>query len=450
MHRFTFGLLASAALALPCSADLTVGPPASGAEYTDLQAAIDAAMPGETVFLLPGRYEPFRIVQKSLRIVGTGEEEVFIGMAVFSPFSNPATRIETVGVGQEVYISGVTFRSEAGTSATAVRAAQCFGKLVFHDVVFETVEPTSPGSGLVSIDDCHDLLFDHCRIEGYDPANHPNAFQPRGGIALEVSGFSDVALNQCTVIGGSTGQSAFGEIEAGAAVDIGFSSTRLTVHGGEYRGGSATVQAVPEASAVPAPAFDMDDYFATFSGSPDTLIRGGDGYLSNQGVNVPGAPAMNWDVSGLNLKVIAQGPVIEGGLGGDGVAAEAFLIFPGFGPVQPAERFPGLSLPASVGAPGSPVTVDVEGSPGGLHAAYLSTRMVTPFELEGFAGEAYLDATDLLFVGLVPLDALGAGQFGIGVPNDPAFSGVIGWFQTVEFLTQPIPRLSLPAGFRVE
>lgn len=450
MLRLALCLLATGGVTLPAYSDLIVGPPASGADFTDLQAAIDAAAPGETLFLLPGRYEPFKIFDKELRIIGSSEDEVFIGLAIFNPFGNPASQVEFIQAGQTVVISGLTFRSEAGTSGTVVRSKFVFGKLIYHDVVFETVEPTGQLSGLVSVDDCNDVLFDHCRIEGYDPANHPNAFQPRGGIGLDISGVSSVALNQCTIIGGSTGQSAFGEITAGAAVEVSSSGTNLTVHGGEYRGGSATFQEVTAASAVPAPAFDMGNQPATFSGASDTLIRGGDGYLSSGGVNVPGAPAIDWQTSLLNLKILAQGPVFEGGVGGDGVAAEAFLSIEGFGPTQLAEFYPGLSLPSSVGAPGSFVTVDVEGSPGGLHSAFLSTSIVTPFELSGFEGSAYLDPLDLLFIGLVPLDALGEGQFGIAVPGDPALSGVIGWFQTVEFITQPIPRISLPAGFRVE
>lgn len=450
MLRLALCWLASVGLALPAHSDLIVGPPASDADYTDLQAAIDAAAPGETLFLLPGRYSPFTVLDKELRIVGSSEGEVFIGLEVFSPFANPATKVEFIQDGESVVISGVTFRSEAGTAATVVRANLVFGKLIFHDVVFETIEPTSPSFGLVAVDDCHDVLFDHCRIEGYDPANHPNAFQPRGGIGLEVSGFSRVALNQCTITGGSTGQSAFGEIEAGAAVEVSSSGSSLFVHGGEYRGGSATFQNVASASAVPAPAFDIGNQPATFSGAPGTLIRGGDGYLSGAGVNVPGAPAIEWQTSLLNLKVMAQGPEIIGGVGGDGVSAEPFLSIAGFGPTQLAEFFPGLRLSSTASAPGSFVAVDVEGSPGGLHSAFLSTNTVTPFGLPGFEGSAYLDPADLLFIGLVPLDALGEGQFGLAVPGDPAFSGVIGWFQTVEFVTQPVPRLSLPAGFRVE
>lgn len=450
MLRLALCLLASGGLALPAHSDLLVGPPASGADFTDLQAAIDAAAPGETLFLLPGRYEPFTVFDKGLQIFGSSEDQVFIGLEIFSPFSNPATSIEFIQSDESVVISGVTFRSEAGTAGTVVRANNVFGKLIFHDVIFETVEPTGQLSGLVTTDDCNDVLFDHCRIEGYDPANHPAAFQPRGGIGLEVVGFSNVALNQCTIIGGSTGQSAFGEISAGAAIEVQSSGARLTLHGGEYRGGSATFQNVASASAVPAPAIDMGNQPATFSGPQGTVIRGGDGYLSGAGVNVPGAPAIEWQTSLLNLKVIAQGPEIAGGVGGDGVPAEAFVSIEGFGPTQLPEFFPGLRLPSSVGAPGSFVTVDVEGSPGGLHSAFLSTTTVTPFALPGFEGSAYLDPSDLLFIGLVPLGAFGEGQVGIAVPGDPAFSGVFGWFQSVEFLTQPVPRISLPTGFRVE
>ncbi|MHC4893089.1 MAG: right-handed parallel beta-helix repeat-containing protein [Planctomycetota bacterium] len=450
MLRLALCLLASGGLALPAHSDLIVGPPASGADFTDLQAAIDAAASGETLFLLPGRYEPFTVFDKGLQIFGSSEAEVFIGLEIFSPFSNPATSIEFIQTDQAVVISGVTFRSEAGTAGTVVRSNNVFGKLVFHDVRFETIEPTGLLSGVVTIDDSNDVLFDHCRIEGYDPSNHPSPAQPRGGIGLEVAGFSNVVLNQCTVIGGSTGQSAFGEITAGAAVEALSFGPNVTIHGGEYRGGSATFQNVASASAVPAPAFEMGNQPANFSGPPGTLIRGGDGYLSGAGVNVPGAPAIEWQTSLLNLKVIAQGPEIVGGVGGDGVTAEPFLSIAGFGPTQLPEFFPGLSLPNSVGAPGSSVTVDVEGSPGGLHSAFLSTTTVTPFELPGFEGSAYLDPSDLLFIGLVSLGATGEGQFGIAVPGDPAFSGIIGWFQTVEFVTQPIPRISLPAGFRVE
>ncbi|TAJ12044.1 MAG: hypothetical protein EPO68_13945, partial [Planctomycetota bacterium] len=50
---------------------LTVGPAGSGATYTDIQPAVDAAAPGDTILVLPGFYGSFA-VSKPIHVTGAG------------------------------------------------------------------------------------------------------------------------------------------------------------------------------------------------------------------------------------------------------------------------------------------------------------------------------------------------------------------------------------------
>ncbi|MHC4893087.1 MAG: pectinesterase [Planctomycetota bacterium] len=444
-------VLTVAVFAGAARADLTVGPPGSGADYDDLQAAIDAAPSGETLRLLPGHYEPAAIHFKGLRIIGPGPDQVVIGTDELEPEAFSVFSISgTLDDRDEILISGVTFRSDEGTRGTDVRATSVNGRLTFHDVVFETVEPPWDNQATVTLSSCSDVIFDDCVIAGYDPAHHSDPTDANGGPALHVLNFTRVALHRCRVTGGSSGDFGSGNVRAGAALwDQGF-STDITIHGGEYRGGSARVPSDPETSAKPAAALVLDSDPATLSGPPGTLFRGGDGYLEPDGLNVAGAQAVDWFSSLLVLKVVADGPSFEGGVGGNGQSATPYDVLPGLGPTELNLRFPGLHPSAASASTGAAFTLRLDGEPGALHAVYASIYVAKAFKVHGVGALAYLPPTSLDFLGQATLDAGGAAELLLQVPLDPALAGRVLWFQSVRTLPASPARWSLPTALRVD
>ncbi len=107
MQRIPLDTLASAPavaalvalLATPHAAgQLTVGPAGSGAQFTEISAAVVAAQPGDVVLVAPGTYGAF-LVDKAVTIVGAGHDLVVVdraraSRACASPAS-PRTRRRT-------------------------------------------------------------------------------------------------------------------------------------------------------------------------------------------------------------------------------------------------------------------------------------------------------------------------------------------------------------------
>ena len=52
--------------------DWTVGPSGSGAQFTTIQAAINAAQPGDRVFVMAGDYNGAVFIDKAIELIGAG------------------------------------------------------------------------------------------------------------------------------------------------------------------------------------------------------------------------------------------------------------------------------------------------------------------------------------------------------------------------------------------
>jgi parallel beta-helix repeat protein len=83
------------------AATLTVSS-SGGADYTSIQEAVDAAEPGDTVFVGAGWYEEYVMINKSIQLIG---EDVL--NTVLSPGWNNGLTLEVSA--DDVYISGFTF-----------------------------------------------------------------------------------------------------------------------------------------------------------------------------------------------------------------------------------------------------------------------------------------------------------------------------------------------------
>src|SRR5688572_13526839 len=102
----------SAALLLQATASagvLVVGPPGSGAPFQDVQPAIDAAQPGDTVLVLAGSYGTASIT-KPLQLVGAGS-----GLVTLSgPPTAPVLHVGSIPAGETVVVSGLDLQAGFG------------------------------------------------------------------------------------------------------------------------------------------------------------------------------------------------------------------------------------------------------------------------------------------------------------------------------------------------
>src|SRR5262245_18773103 len=126
------------AVASVAAADiLTVGPAGSGAQFTQIQAAIDVAADDDVILVKAGVYDRI-VVDKPLRILGDGTGNALVASSL----------VRDIEVGEEVVLSGLQLLDTLLQSPVAVR--DCTGTVFLHDVF---VNGTSFGPG-VRVENC--------------------------------------------------------------------------------------------------------------------------------------------------------------------------------------------------------------------------------------------------------------------------------------------------------
>lgn len=229
----TILLVALAGLLLPRPVNagvITVGP--SGADFTSIQAAVDAAADGDTILVRPDPlgYTAFSVNGKALALVADGTVVA------------RSCQIQNVALGATTSLSGFTLADPAGYPGV-LQVISCAGSIRIESL-------NSIVGGLptrASVTNSSDVAFVRATVFGLGGAS---TFQP-GTPGLDVD-HSTIALYDCTV-GGGPGASGF----LGAA------------------GGGAGLQA--------ANSFVFASHVAFTGGN------GGNGGCSNCGV-IPGCP----------------------------------------------------------------------------------------------------------------------------------------------------------------
>ncbi len=131
----------SAAAFLPALASagvLVVGPPGSGAAFSDVQPAIDAAQPGDTILVLAGSYGPANIA-KPLQILGVGSNRV----TLTGPDTAPVLEVSAIPAGETLVVAGIDFQAESvffSVQQVMARIQGNAGTIVLQDVRLDDVE----------------------------------------------------------------------------------------------------------------------------------------------------------------------------------------------------------------------------------------------------------------------------------------------------------------------
>ncbi|MCB9882787.1 MAG: hypothetical protein H6834_13435 [Planctomycetes bacterium] len=119
-------LITALALASAAFAQKTIIVDATGAgDHKTIQAAVDAARDGDRIIVRAGTYDLFKIVDKSVTLLGERLSNVY------NFFAQGASSIENLSIGKRVTIDGLTFST---TMQPALRVDNCNGRVTLRDV----------------------------------------------------------------------------------------------------------------------------------------------------------------------------------------------------------------------------------------------------------------------------------------------------------------------------
>lgn len=423
----------------PALADITVLPDGSTGPVVGLAQALELAAPGETLFLMPGDYAGVTIDGQAVRIVGPGEDLVTIGTPSGAQASQNLSVIN-LAFDQEVYLSGVRLDQWAApVSAATFTVEDCEGPVVLHDVT--ALSTAHVPVATITANNVSTLVLDRCQVLG--PIAPYNSSQ-LGGPALRVAD-SRTFVNHCTIIGGYSDFGLFGPTGQNG---ISANGGELFVHGGEIRGGAATIDP-SDTSGEAGSAIGGGIGRIDLSGPDGSTIVGGAGFNTVSG-SVPGAEGVTL-TPGCTV-LLFGGVQVQGGAGGDGTLAQPFLSFVGGELIEVADgqHRPGLSTSTPTGAPGASFDLIIEGTPGRPQFVYFNLGLKRAYPLAGFEGLALLEPAGVELLLIAITDSLGSTSSSIGVPPEPTLVGATAWFQSYELQdASSVVRLGLPAGFRV-
>jgi hypothetical protein len=373
-------------LASPLAADVVTVDDSGGADFTDLQPAIDAAGEGDLVLVRAGSYGPFEVVGKALAIVAD-DAAVATGPGV----------VRDLAPGQTVVLRGLRVVQPAGAAATVPLLA------LYHDL------------GVVVVDACH-----------LDGASSDPIYSTS---ALLADGCAGVFVTGSTIEAAGGTQFFVGPGPFGASHGIDARDSAVAVHGCDVRGGDGAAGwfvdfnvGVPPVAGAHGAAVSGGLFFAAGS-----RFTGGSG---GAGGGWPGGGCWSGGAGGAGLAaadVAAQvlDTQLTGGAGGpatdapcgDG-ASGAPMLASGSGSIG--------SLPAKAGAlsaapprrEGEATGLEVAAEPGALVAAFASLQSAfAPLPaLPGYAALAApfalgtsVVAPDGVAVFTAPVPELGAG-----------------------------------------
>ncbi|TAJ21418.1 MAG: hypothetical protein EPO68_04720, partial [Planctomycetota bacterium] len=360
---------------------LHVGPVGSGHPFTDIQPAIDAAQPGDTIRVHAGTYTGFD-VHKPLAILGDGSalvtvHEQGLGLAGFSH-----ARASGVASSATLALSGMRFEfagSPAVPATPLVRLEQCAGALVLDDLDLRT--PLFGSTGGLRAEHCDWVIGRGLVLLG----------SVNGSGAALTAVHSTLWLSASDLHGGAAwfvygGSQALRLEDAVAYV----ASSRLT--GGD--GGYGSPTGAPGKQALLAVGASV----MKLVGGPNAVVQGGKGGLGGWFDGPKGLAVHVADASeGLYSTSVGFAGTIYDPAG----ALDALPIV-----------YPTLTLDSAIAAPGAGFQVHAQGNAGNPCALFLAPRLASaPFALAGIDGAVALDAAQAVLFAVKPLDASGKADF---------------------------------------
>lgn len=409
----------AAALSAPCrAADLVVGPAGTGAPFSSIQAAINAAQAGDRVLVSAGTYDEAVLVAKPIELIGGFGGPSIVRGTNPAPFAAPTPLVvRDIAAGARARIANFTVSPLPHVlqipPTTAFYADDCAGRIEISNLKLSVLAMqgfllgSDPAVAYVS--DCAQVFATSWSSSG---AGLPWTQQSgQGHHALYVLR-SNVALHDSSFIGGAREWGG----DALRAVESVIDASRCRFTGGAGTGLNGTTGL--GGAGIGATASQL----RIAGGAPNALLGGSavSGLIFGPGLGTAGA-GIECDATSAIEHAADVEPL-------GGAAAGAFPTGPavssaGGSVTALARRLPVLAFEPALGAPGAALAVRVYGEPNTKVLRYLSLATGPQFSLGGFNGSVMLDLATLVVLPGTLLDASGLGVVNGTVPSDPSFAG---------------------------
>lgn len=400
--RLASGLLALVPLA--SANTLTVGPAGSGATFTQIRVAINAAQPDDVLLVQPGVYAPI-VVNKPLRILATGA-----GVVVAGTTPN-GILVDGLAAGREIVLAGIEVRVLSVEPAILLRNSP--GTLVLQDVL---VRGGLAGVAL-QVENCERVLLLHSRLLD----------SGRTGLGLGA-----LEAVQSTLLIANSELSGAGDVFTSQLACPALSAHGCTLHVWRTRlvGGSSFGKAAGFGPADGGAGLRAESTRVTLYGGPGAELLGGRGGGSLFGGH-PGGPGLEL-LSGSSARIQA-GVSLTGGLDDTGTfptpnvradASSSSVTIP--------RELPSLASTVRQATLGSSFDLLRNGGPGNLQSLFASIATGPNVGFPRVLGLGCLDPTHLVPLGNEIVPAGGAWTTTVQVPPVSSLLGTTVFFQSVE------------------
>lgn len=171
------------------------------ADFAEIQGAVDAASPGDTVLVLPGTYNGFAINGKSISIVGDTPQFVRVSQLI---------RVVNITAEQSVTISNLDFQGGLRMHDSAGHIGVADSRLQTAGLHFDMF---SAWRGSHQVLNCEGAVFTRCQLIGRNGGSDPGPCGVLDGADGESGLFVEngrVALYSCDLQGGVGGTASDG------------------------------------------------------------------------------------------------------------------------------------------------------------------------------------------------------------------------------------------------
>jgi len=432
------------------AADLTVGQPGDGADFTDLSSALAAAPVGETIFVLPGTYEGASITQ-GVSLVGAGSDTTFLTAPSTGGASARHLSVANLPANQQVRVAGFGLAGAAATTpgfGAGVELINNQGSVTLADVWYT---PSTAATGFTSdsveallhIEACLQVILDKCRMN----ARKLDDTSADGTYGLNVVSALVFANDSDFVSGGRLGIDGRPGVRL-ASAELWLNACNLIGEHGE------TV--VSDTPGTPAPAGGAGiaailGSRIEFFGNQAQLVRGGDGGRVNDSggtMQAAGDGGPGILMADATTAVASGATALTGGTSPDAVQAPAFVTDASSTLFLLFEPQVGLSVSDTVVSPGESVTLSAGGLSFSPVFVFFGLETIAPLALPSFGGFLQLLPFPPAPLLAIDLNFLGTGEATITIPPEIP-PGLPLYFQAANSPASILPSISLPAFVQV-